>query len=113
MIKLAIAKVKPAEEDTLRRWMAELNRRRDEVRETFAQEGVRHEQAYLLKAGDHGPFLIYAMEAADHDAAGKAFRSSTLPIDQEHKAVMNRVLAGKATVELLYECTSGDDTEPT
>jgi len=43
MIKLAIRKVKPDQEGHLRAWMAELNRRSAEVRETFAQEGVRHE----------------------------------------------------------------------
>jgi len=38
MIKLAIRKVKPDQEGHLRAWMAELNRRSAEVRETFAQE---------------------------------------------------------------------------
>lgn len=66
-----------------------------------------------MKAVDDGPFLIYAMEAEDHDVAAKAFQSSTLPIHQEHKAVMKRVLAGKARVELLYECTSEDGAELT
>jgi hypothetical protein len=45
MIKLAMRKVRPGQEDQLRKWMAELNRRTAEVRETFAQEGVCHEQA--------------------------------------------------------------------
>ena len=49
MIKLAIRKVKPGEEHHLKAWMAQLNSRRAEVRATFQQEGVRHEQAFLLK----------------------------------------------------------------
>ena len=108
MIKLAIRKVRHRQEDPLRKWMAELNRRSAEVRETFAQEGVRHEQAYLLKTAD-GPVLIYAMEAADHARASSMFRNSTLSIDQEHKHIMAQVLAGPANAELLYECTAGPD----
>jgi len=106
MIKLAIRKVRHGQEDPLRKWMAELNRRSAEVRETFAQEGVRHEQAYLLKTAD-GPVLIYAMEAADHARASSMFRNSTLSIDQEHKHIMAQVLAEPANAELLYDCTAG------
>jgi hypothetical protein len=108
MIKLAIRRVKPDEEDHLRSWMAELTRRSTEVLETFANEGVRHEQAYLLKTSE-GPILIYAMEAADHDQAAFAFQHSTLPIDQEHRRVMKQVLAERANVELLYECKAEGD----
>ena len=62
MIKLAIRNVKLGQEGHLRAWMAELNRRSAEVRETFAQEGVRHEQAYLLKTAE-GAVLICCMNA--------------------------------------------------
>lgn len=103
MIKLTIRKVKPGEENHLRSWMAELTRRSAEVLDTFSNEGVRHEQAYLLTTSD-GPILIYAMEAADHDRAASAFQNSTLPIDREHRRIMNQVLAETANVELLYEC---------
>src|SRR6266480_8018112 len=106
MIKLAIRKVRHRQEDPLRKWMAELNRRSAEVRETFAQEGVRHEQAYLLKTAD-GPVLIYAMEAPDHARASSMLRNSTLSIDQEHKHIMAQVLAEPANAELLYECKAG------
>ena len=57
----------------------------------------------LLKTSD-GPILIYAMEAPDHERAAAAFKQSKLAIDIEHKQVMKQVLAGKADVELLYEC---------
>lgn len=108
MLKLTIAKVNPEEEESLRAWLAQLNSRHDEVRETFAREGVRHEQAYLLRTSD-GPILIYAVEAQDYELTGKTFQSSTLPIDLEHKAAMSRALAGKANVELLYDCASEGD----
>jgi U3 small nucleolar RNA-associated protein 14 len=81
MIRLAIRRVKPDEERNLRKWMAELKERRD------------------------GPILIYAMEAADHDRASAAFRNSTLPIEEQHKRVMQQVLADKIDAELLYECS--------
>ncbi len=105
MIKLAVRRIKEGQEETLRNWMAELNRRHDEVAETFAVEGTRHEQAYLLKTSD-GPILIYAMEAPDHELAAASFERSKMAIDIEHKRVMKQVLAGKADVELLYECIS-------
>ena len=103
MIKLVIRKVRPNAENRLRTWMAELDRRKTEVLETFENEGVSHEQAYLLSTAD-GPVLIYAMESADHARAAAAFRDSTLPIDSEHRRIMKEVLAEPADVELLYEC---------
>ena len=103
MILLSIQQVRPEQEATLRDWMTELNGRRDEISETFAEEGTRHEQAYLLKTSD-GPVLIYAMEAQNHEHAAARFKASSIPIDVEHKAVMKKVLAGSADAELLYEC---------
>ena len=103
MIKLAIRKVKPGEENQLRAWMAQLNSRRAEVVATFKQEGVRHEQAYLLQTTD-GPILVYAVEALDHDRAAAAYAQSTLAIDLEHRQVMRQVLGDPVRSELLYEC---------
>jgi hypothetical protein len=108
VIKVAIRKVKPAQEVQLRNWMAELNRRSAEVQETFAQEGVRHEQAYLLKTAE-GSVLIYAMEAADHELARATFQKSSLPIDLEHRRMMNQVLGEAANAELLFECVAAKD----
>jgi hypothetical protein len=104
MLKVAIHRVQPEKEQQLRDWLAELMRRQDEVRETFAQETVRHEQAYLLATSDE-PMLVYAMEAADFERGRAAFLNSTLAIDSEHKQVMRDVLAGPAPAELLYDCT--------
>jgi Family of unknown function (DUF6176) len=102
MIEVAMFRVRPEEVERLRAWLAELTRRADEVRETFANEGVNHERAYLLTTTD-GPILIYAMEAADHQKASEAYQHSTLPIDLEHRQVMREVLAGPAGAELLYD----------
>ena len=103
MIKLAIRKVKPGEERHLRDWLTQLNSRRAEVLATFEQEGVRHEQAFLVHVVD-GPFLIYAVEASDHERAAAAYAQSTLPIDLEHKRIMKQVLGDAVPCELLYEC---------
>jgi hypothetical protein len=108
MIKVAIRKVKPDQENRLREWMAELTRRSIEVRQTFAQEGVRHEQAFILKTGE-ASVLIYAMEAADHERAAAAYRNSKLPVDQEHRRIMAQVLGEAANAELLFECVAEDN----
>ena len=103
MLKLSIRRIRPGKEPDLRDWLAELNRRQDEVRETFAQESVRHEQAYLIPSSD-GAILVYAVEAEDLERASHAFRESTLPIDIEHKRAMEKALGDKVPTELLYEC---------
>jgi hypothetical protein len=102
MLEAAIYKVKPGQEGRLRRWLKELNRRRDEALETFARETMRHEVAYLLDGPD-GKVLISAMEVGDPDRARKAYHSSSLPIDLEHREVMTDVLGEKAAAERLYD----------
>ena len=104
MLKVGIARVRPEKEERLRAWFAELMRRPDEVRETFVQETMRHEVAYILPGAD-GPVLVYAMEAEDHDHARQAVRASTLPIDLEHRAVMKECLDGPVGGDPVYECT--------
>jgi uncharacterized protein DUF6176 len=109
MLEVVFRRVKDAEVDRLRAWMAELGDRTDEVRETFRQETVRHEAAFLLR-GEDGPVLVYAIEAGDPAFGHRAAAASTLPIDEEHRRVMGSVLAGPAEAELLYECRL--ETEP-
>jgi len=103
VIKLGIRRVKPEEESRLREWMSQLNSRHPEVRETFRQEGVTHEQARLINISGE-LILIYAMEAADHAKAAAAFAQSTLPIDVEHKRIMSQALGAIVPSELLFEC---------
>jgi hypothetical protein len=103
VIKLAIRKVKPGQEARLRAWMSQLQSRRREVLESFEQEGVRHEQAYLLKLPE-GLMLIYAMEAADHERAAAAYAQSSLAIDAEHRRIMKEALGDAVPTELVYEC---------
>ena len=79
-------------------------RRKDEVRATFKQESVRHEQAFLLPTAD-GAALLYVVEAEDLEQASEAYQNSTLPIDMEHRQVMKQVLGNSVPLELLYDCT--------
>lgn len=103
MIHLALYRVHPDRLDRLRAWMAELNERAAEVRQTFEREGVRHESAYLLFDAE-GPILAYAVECEDYDRARRVFEESPLPIDEQHAAVMREVMAEPIDAELLYAC---------
>lgn len=102
MLEVVFSHVREDRVDTLRDWMEELGRREGEVLETFRNEGMRQERAFLLDGKD-GPVLVYAMEAEDPELARRAFRDSALPVDHEHRKVMREVLWGPAGVEELLD----------
>lgn len=102
MIKVAIRKVRPEKEARLRDWLAELNDRAEEVRETFESETVRAEQAYIIP-GQSGPLLVYIMEAADFERGAKAYAESTHKIDAEHRLVMQECLSESLSLAPLYD----------
>lgn len=102
MIRVAFRKIAPDKTEKLRSWMAEAQSRDDEVTETFRQETVRHEQAYLIEnSGDR--ILVYVMELEDPEAARQAFQNSALEIDHQHRAVMAEVVEENLEPELLYD----------
>jgi len=76
MLRVAIRHVHPEKEPKLRMWLAELNARSDEVRDTFRNETVRAEQAFIVPDAI-GPVLVYIMEAEDFTRGAKAFAEST------------------------------------
>ena len=49
MLRVSFQRVKPNKEAQLRAWLAELSTRAEEVRATFVEETVRHEQAFILQ----------------------------------------------------------------
>jgi hypothetical protein len=102
MLQVAINRVRPEKEARLRAWLAELNTRADEVRETFRDETVRAEKAYIV-AGSEGPLLIYAIEVEDYETGAKAYASSQHKIDAEHRAVMRECLLDSPKAVPLYE----------
>ncbi len=102
MIQVSFRKISPEKVDKLRSWLAEAQRREQEVRETFLQETVRHEQAYLIEeAGQH--LLVYVMELDDPEGARRASKESPFKIDREHREVMAEVVEGNVETELLYD----------
>lgn len=102
MLQLSFKRVKPGKVDKLRAWMRELMHRREDVVESFEQEGVRQEKAWLIDDGE-GYIFVYAVEAEDIEKARQAYRESTLPIDLEHREVLRDVLGERAEPELLYD----------
>lgn len=102
MLHLQFKKVKPECEDRLRAWLAELSARAEEVRQTLIDEGVHHEQAYILKTPD-GPILIWAAELDDPDVASRTFAQSSHPIDLEHERVLSECLAGQIEIEPSFD----------
>lgn len=102
MLRVAIRPIRPEKERRLREWLAELNSRADEVRQTFRDETVRAEQAFIV-AGAAGPLLIYVMEAEDFGRGSKAFAGSRHSIDVEHREAMRECLAESSTVVPLYD----------
>jgi len=102
MLKVSIQMIKPGQERELREWLSELMRRKEEVRETFKQETVRHEQGYLMQING-GATLIYIVEAENLEQASTAYRNSSLPIDTEHRHILNQVLGERIPTELLYD----------
>ena len=104
MIRVRFVNVRPDKVEQLREWFRELQRRKPEVLATFEQESTRAERVHLLSTAS-GPVLVYVMDVADPEKARAAFRSSTLPIDVEHKAAIQACCSGPAEAELLFECS--------
>jgi hypothetical protein len=102
VLRVRFFRVKPDKIDRLREWMEELHRRRDEVLETFAQETVRHEAAWLMETVE-GTILVYAIEAEDLDQAQRAVEENPLPIDLEHRAVMDEIIEVPIELEQLLD----------
>src|SRR5213594_1827843 len=112
MLRVSFRRIKPEKEAQLRAWFAALSTRADEVRATFVDETVRHEQAFVLQTGE-GPVLVYAVEAEDFERGRGAFAQSMHPIDNEHKRIMGECLGERLEVQPLYDValkdSRGDD----
>ncbi len=103
MLTVSFSVVREGQLDQLRAWGRELTRRADEVKETYRQEGVRQEASYLIET-KRGWILVFAAELEDREKARAAYQASTLPIDVEHRRVMQATLSGAFEAEPLYEC---------
>ena len=103
MIHLAVRRVNPEHLELFREWMAQLNGpRREEVLATLDDEGCSHELAVLVKGPD-GPLIIYAMEVESIEKSRDAADNSTHRIDKEHRAVMDKAVGERPSLEKLLD----------
>jgi hypothetical protein len=106
VLNIWIHQLRPEKEDRMRNWLVELNSRADEVRMSFSAGTVRAEQACIVPGMD-GPLLVYVSEAADQRLANMAYDTSELPIDREHRAVMEECVLTPLDVVPLYDVSAG------
>jgi hypothetical protein len=106
VLRITFLTINPGKEPRLRAWLAELNKRADEVRATFRDETVRSEQAFVVE-GPNGPMLVYAIEASDFERGAAAFAKSHHPIDAEHRAVMQECVGPALDVRPVYDVSAG------
>lgn len=103
MMRLAVRRVHPGEEDRLREWLNELNTTRaDEARATLVDEGCSHEMGVLVPTSD-GLLLVYAMELVSEEQSKLASQNSQHPIDAEHKRIMRAALGEEPELERILD----------
>lgn len=74
MLSVTINKIRPGAEPRLREWLSEMSSRRSEVIETFADQTVRHVQAFIVQGAD-GPLFMMVAEIEDPARAERRARS--------------------------------------
>lgn len=103
MIHLTIKKVNSEHIELFREWMTQLNGpRREEALATLDDEGCSHELAVLVEGPD-GPLVIYAMEVESIKKSRETADNSTHPIDKEHRAVMDKAIGERPSLETLLD----------
>ena len=102
MLSVTFREIKPGKEARLEAWLAELNRRADEVRATFADETVRAEQAFVVSSSS-ASMLVYVTELDDLERGAAAYAKSQRPIDAEHRAVMKECLGPALNLPPSYD----------
>ncbi len=109
MLHTTIARVDERDLPRLRSWLADLSSRRTELRESYRQQGTRHELFFLVRSR-RVPILVLVSEVDDVEHATGSFLHSKLPIDVEFKALFQEISPEEADVELLYDSTDYVDT---
>ena len=104
MLNTTIARVDEDDVPRLREWLASLENRRDELRESYRTQGTRAEQFFLIRTR-LGPYLVLISELEDVEHGTQTFLSSELPIDVEFKSLYQAISPEEAEVELLYDST--------
>ncbi len=104
MLQTTIARVNEEDVPRLRSWLSSLSSRTDELRESYRQQGTRHELFFLVRTR-RAPILVLVAEVESDEHATRSFLHSELPIDVEFKALFQRISPEEAEVELLYDST--------
>ncbi len=81
------------------KWCEELKRRENEVLETLENEGVISEACFLSKDEEN---VYYFMEAQNLETAHETARRSLLPIDKEHRVMMESALQTPERMKTLF-----------
>jgi hypothetical protein len=105
MLQATIGQIGEDDVSELRRWLAILGSRRDELRESYDKHGTRHE-LFLLIHTHPRPILVIVAEVADDEQATDSFLRSNLPIDVEFKTLVQEISPEAAEVELLYDSST-------
>ena len=102
MLQTTIARVEEDDVPRLRSWLEALSSRRNELRESYRQQGTRHELFFLVRTR-RSPILVLISELDDVGEATRSFFHSELPIDVEFKNLFLEISPEEAEVELLYD----------
>jgi hypothetical protein len=102
MLHTTFARVDEEDVPRLRQWLTSLSSRSEELRESYRQQGTRHELFFLVRTR-RLPVLVLISEVADVEHATRSFLRSELPIDVEFKALFQEIAPEDAEVELLYD----------
>jgi hypothetical protein len=105
MLQTTFARIDEEDVPRLRSWLSLLSSRRDELRESYQQQGTRHELFFLVRIR-RLPILLLIAEVDDTERATRSFLQSELPIDVEFKALFHEISPGEAEVELLYDSSN-------
>ena len=105
MLQATIGRIEDDDVPVLRDWLASLQDRRDELRESYRTHGTRHE-LFLLIPTQRRPILVVIAEVEDDREAKESFLRSRLPIDVEFKTLVHQISPEQAEVELLYDSST-------
>jgi hypothetical protein len=95
------SKIKPGCLENVRNWLSTLKTRKEEVLESFRQEGVILESAFIREENNQH-FLVYYMFAKDVEVAMSIFRESKLDIDHFHQKCWKEFTENHQILEPLF-----------
>lgn len=95
----------------VRHWLKTLNDCKDEVIETFRDEGVWVESAFLEKVGEDD-YLVYYMRADDVQQAKAVCQKSSHPIDHFHRECWRKFADTTSVLELAFDLQREPSLKP-